>query len=120
MIDTRTLTDDIAAVEAVVLYMYNTAKDEIFSVAYGETETFRHAPRYREEKIDMINKGGLEMLWGYLDSGGRARLIQAALAKYGKEVGRLPEGWRRDEDGTLHGDTGPLGTNEDVTDRYNK
>ena len=99
MKDTRTLTDDIAAIQALVLFMYNTNKDTIFSVAYGETETFRHQEAYRDEKIDMINRGGLEMLWGYLDSAGRKRLVEAALDKYAAEVGR---------------------TNEDVTDAWTR
>ncbi len=120
-------------INAIVLYMYNVSVDEIFSVAYGETDDFRHQDSYRDEKIDVIKRGGISALWGMLDSGGKDRLSRAAMDKYFDESYRavahntakaaeemLPDGWRRDEDGTLHGDTGPLGTNEDVTDAWTR
>ena len=84
MTDTRTLTDDIATVHALVLYMHNTHKDVIFNAAYGD----HHTDDNRQEKVDIMNRGGLEMLWGYLDGAGRKRLVEAALDKYGEAASR--------------------------------
>ena len=83
---TKNFIEDLATVHALVLYMHNVPNSEIFSVAYGETEDFKHAPRYREEKLDDIRKGGLEILWGQLDSEGRERLVSTALDKYFDEA----------------------------------
>ncbi len=83
---TKNFIEDLATIHALVLYMHNMPNSDIFSVAYGETEDFRHAERYREEKLDDIRRGGLELLWGHLDSEGRERLVSAALDKYFDEA----------------------------------
>ena len=83
--DYRELRDSIAIVDTIITYMNNVSYDEIFGVAYGETETFKHHDSYREEKLGVMTNKHLVGLWPMLDGGGRHRLVKAAMAKYHEE-----------------------------------
>ena len=80
--ENRTLTDDIAVVDTIIMFMNNVSYEKVFGIAYGETEDFKHHPRYREEKIDVIKSRHLVGLWPMLDTGCRHRLLKAAMEKY--------------------------------------
>ena len=78
----RDITEDIAVVDTIVMFMNNVNRDAIFGVAYGETEDFKHHANYREEKIDVFKTRHLVGLWPMLDGVCRERLVRAAMEKY--------------------------------------
>ena len=80
--ENRTMLDDVAVVDTIIMFMNNVSYDTVFGIAYGETEDFKHHPRYREEKIDVIKSRHLVGLWPMLDTGCRHRLLKAAMEKY--------------------------------------
>ena len=80
--ENRDITEDIAIVDTLVMFMNNVNSDDIFGIAYGETEDFKHHPHYREEKIEVIKTRHLVGLWPMLDAVCRERLVKAAMEKY--------------------------------------
>ena len=72
--------EPVISVGALVIYWHNTEPDELLSRVYTDP-----APSYLDEKME-IWKQGLTYFWGQLDNAHRAKLMDAAWAKYGEQA----------------------------------
>ncbi len=78
------IVDPIDIVEAVMLYWWNTDKNDIFDDAYDASERWV-ADSYRMEKIDIMNQGFCKF-WSVIDDITKARLVQAAVRRHLRKV----------------------------------
>jgi len=84
----KPLIAPVIAVDALMLYWDNTEPDELLRRVYTDP-----APSYLYEKMEIwkIWKQGLTRFWGQIDNAHRAKLMDAAWAKYGEQATKRGE-----------------------------
>jgi hypothetical protein len=65
-------------VKQIAYWFYNVSAEEKFHAVYGDGPFYGN---YKEEKIDMINRG-IHIWWGTLDDEHQQRLVDHVNLKY--------------------------------------